>query len=132
VNCDSDDLGQRVAGRTTLEEIFIKIFDRPVWGSGAGKAGESERRGEDVLAEAGARILGIERIDEKGVAQADGQGRGGVIEERGVSHIARQIERADGGLEREQRIDVHDEADALWHKATEMHARCKKYFVTQS
>jgi hypothetical protein len=88
MDADADDLGKRFGRRAALKQIFVPIVDGPIVRRGGGDAGEGEGGGENVLSEAGVRILGIERIDEQRVAWLDGLGWRGRIEKWGDAHGA--------------------------------------------
>lgn len=66
VDGDADDLGDRIGGGASLEEIFIPVADVPILGGGGGDAGEGEGGSEDVFAEAGVGVLGVEGVDQEG------------------------------------------------------------------
>lgn len=89
MDADAGDFGHGRKGRATVEKIFVPVADLPVRGSGGGEAGESESGSEDVLAEAGVGVFGIEGIDEQGVARSDRRSGRSVVEERRVSHFGR-------------------------------------------
>ncbi len=50
-----------------MQQILVPVVDAPVGRAGRGKAGQGEGGGEDVLAETGVRILGVEGIDQERV-----------------------------------------------------------------
>src|ERR1700730_17653395 len=57
--------------RSAVEQILVPVLNPPVLRSGRGETGQRERRREDVLAEAGMGVLGIEGIDQKGIVRFD-------------------------------------------------------------
>src|SRR5581483_7976891 len=57
VHRDADDFRQRVAGRAAVEQVFVPVLDAPVSGRDRREAGERERWRQNVLAEAGVRVL---------------------------------------------------------------------------
>ena len=73
---DADDSRHGARGWGTVEEVFVPVFNGPVVGSGGGETGQRERGGEDVLAEAGIGVLGIEGVQQEGVVGLDGWRRG--------------------------------------------------------
>ena len=83
---NADDFRHGVVGRTAVEEVFVPVADLPVRGGGGGEAGEGKSWGENVLAEAGVGILGVEGVDEKRVTGRDGGGAGRGVERRRVRH----------------------------------------------
>jgi hypothetical protein len=64
VDGDSDHLGDRINRRWPLEEIFIPVSDFPIRGGRACNAREGETRSQNVFAVTGARVLGIEGVDQ--------------------------------------------------------------------
>ncbi len=67
---DSDDFRKRLEGRRTLEQILVPVADLPMSGRRGCRGRERERRRQHVLAEAGVRILAIERVDQQRIAPA--------------------------------------------------------------
>jgi hypothetical protein len=64
VDGDSNHLVDRINRRWPLEEIFVPVSDFPIRGGRAGDAREGETRSQNVLAVTGARVLGVEGIDQ--------------------------------------------------------------------
>ena len=64
VDSDSDHLGDGINRRWPLEKIFVPVSDVPIRGGRAGDARESETRSQNVFAVTGARVFGIEGIDQ--------------------------------------------------------------------
>lgn len=62
---NADDFGNRIGWRGTLQEVFVPVSDRPIDRRRPGDTGEGQGWGEDMFAEAGVRILGVERIDQE-------------------------------------------------------------------
>ena len=68
---DADDFGNRLDWRAAVEKIFVPVLNGPVRRRGGREARECKCGREDMLAEARMRILGIERINKKRVAEPD-------------------------------------------------------------
>ena len=67
VDRDPDDLRERLPRRRTLQQVLVPVSDLPVRRRRPGDARQRQRRRQHVLAEAGVRVLGIERIDQQGI-----------------------------------------------------------------
>lgn len=90
MDCNADDFGERLVRRTSVQKVLVPIADLPVRGSGGGETGEREGRCEDMLAEAGIGIFGVEGVDEQGVAGLNGNSRRGRVEQWRAHHLIRQ------------------------------------------
>ena len=86
---DPNDLGHGRKGRPSVQQVFVPIADLPVFGCGRREAGQSEGRGEHVLAEAGVWILRIERIDQERIARPHRARRNCSIQKWRPSHFGR-------------------------------------------
>ena len=62
---DADDPREGVARGRTLQEVLVPVGDLPVRRRRPGDAGQGERGGQDVLAETGVGVLGVERIEQQ-------------------------------------------------------------------
>ena len=102
---DADHLRQGLEWRTAIEQVLVPVFDAPMRGRRGGKAGQRERRREHVLAEAGIGVLGIERIDQEGVAPLDESARLVRIERGRGRHFAGNPALRDGAKERLVGVD---------------------------
>jgi hypothetical protein len=65
MNGDADDVRQWIGRRRSLQEILVPVTHFPVQGRCTRDAGQRKRRREHMFAEAGARILRIERIEQQ-------------------------------------------------------------------
>lgn len=74
-----------------MKQVLVPILNSPSVGSGGGEAGQGKRGSEDMLAEAGVRVLGIEGVDKKRVARLNWSGGDGEEMWR-FSHFARKPE----------------------------------------
>src|SRR5580658_5643092 len=86
---DSHDLRHGMKRRTAIEQVFIPVLDSPVRRRGRGKAGQRQSRCEYVLAEAGIRVFGVERINQQCVVRLDSVCGLAGIESRSGCHFRR-------------------------------------------
>jgi hypothetical protein len=90
VDADADHFGHGIEGRASIEQVLIPVGDGPMVGSGGGKAGEGEGRGQHVLPEARVLVFGVEGVDEERRVGLDGSCAEG-HEARRVEHFARDV-----------------------------------------
>ncbi len=87
---NADHLRHRSVGRWTLQQVLIPVLHFPVWRCGSRDAREGERRREHMLAEARARIFGVEGIDHQRVARAGSRTRVGCGQSGRRHHVLRR------------------------------------------
>src|SRR5689334_7052093 len=66
---DAYELREGLPARRPLKQVLVTVGDLPLGRSCTGDAGQRQRRSQHMFAEAGVRILGIERIEQESVAQ---------------------------------------------------------------
>lgn len=64
------DLGKRLPGRRSLQEILVSVRDLPLRRGRAGDARQGQRGCEHMLAKARAWVLGIEKIDQECIVRS--------------------------------------------------------------
>ena len=89
MHADSHHFGRRRGGRPAVQQVLVPILHPPIGRGGGGQAGEGQRRREHMLAEAGIRILGIERVEQKRITPLHGSSGGSVIEQGRIQHLGR-------------------------------------------
>src|SRR3984957_4125305 len=84
---NADNIRHGMRRRPTVEQVLVPIFDAPVRGRSRGEAGERECRRQDVLAEAGVRVLGIEGINQERIVRLERAGSDNGIKRRRNLHF---------------------------------------------
>ena len=89
MDSNANHLRHRIRRGRAMQQVLVPILNPPGIGGGRCKASQRKSGGEDVFTEAGVRVLGIERVDEKGVARLDRRG-GGSGEQWRFCHLSRE------------------------------------------
>ena len=65
VHANAHDLRQRIARRQALQQILIVVAEFPARRRCPGNAGQCQRRGQHMFAEACYRIFGVKRVEQQ-------------------------------------------------------------------
>ncbi len=122
VDRDPDDLRERLPRRRALQQVLIPVRHLPVRRRRARDARQRQRRRQDVLAEAGVRVLRVERVDQQGRLRPQPARPDGGVERGGLPQCAGNPRRPHGrvrclGLDRPPPVTREGKALALHRKA---------------
>src|SRR5262245_46076454 len=98
VDGEAYDLRKGYPRRRPLQQVLVPVPDLPLWWGRSGDTRERQRGREDVLTEAGVRILGVERIDQQRRSGMRWPGLKKRVEPRRDTHLLGNPKRLHGCL----------------------------------